>query len=110
MYRMKQKTEESASKYALGIANKLPLGSVHYGKFVEVIENAYMQGAEWQEKQSQWISVTDAIPKEDAKGLCIVKWVDGSTSVMVMRHVYRWVHPYIKRNAVTHWKPKGGEE
>lgn len=99
---MKQTVEDAQKEYC---RRNFP-----YSKHLHLtIGNAFEAGAEWQENQSEWISVTDAIPQKDAKGLCMVKRQDGSTSVMVMRHVHRWVHPYIKDNAVTHWKPKGGE-
>ena len=46
-----------------------------------------------------------AIPKDDAKGTCIVKFVDGSIEEMAMREVNKWIYPYIKTGYVTHWMP-----
>lgn len=66
---------------------------------------SFISGAEWQSKQSPWISVEDAIPNELAKGMCQVKYVDGSIDEMAMREVNKWIYPYIKTGYVTHWKP-----
>ena len=65
----------------------------------------FKEGARWQAKQSPWISVEDAIPNELAKGMCQVKYVDGSIDEMAMREVNKWIYPYIKTGYVTHWKP-----
>lgn len=67
--------------------------------------NMFKAGAEWQAKQSPWISVEDAIPNKQAKGVCQVKYVDGSIDEMAMREVNKWVYPYIKTGYVTHWLP-----
>lgn len=66
---------------------------------------SFITGAEWQSKQSPWISVEDAIPNKQAKGMCQVKFVDGSIDEMAMREVNKWIYPYIKTGYVTHWKP-----
>lgn len=68
-------------------------------------EKDFKAGAEWQAKQSPWISVEDAIPNKQAKGMCQVKFVDGSIDEMAMREVNKWIYPYIKTGYVTHWKP-----
>lgn len=68
-------------------------------------ESLFIAGADWQAKQSSWISVEDAIPNELAKGMCQVKYVDGSIDEMAMREVNKWIYPYIKTGYVTHWKP-----
>lgn len=70
-----------------------------------IAEAAFIKGAEWQAKQSPWISVEDAIPNELTKGMCQVKYVDGSIDEMAMREVNKWIYPYIKTGYVTHWKP-----
>lgn len=67
--------------------------------------NMFRKGAEWQVKQSPWISVEDAIPNKQAKGMCQVKFVDGSIDEMAMREVNKWIYPYIKTGYVTHWTP-----
>ena len=66
---------------------------------------SFITGAEWQSKQSPWISVEDAIPNKQAKGVCQVKYVDGSIDEMAMREVNKWVYPYITTGYVTHWRP-----
>lgn len=71
----------------------------------EIAEAAFIRGAEWQSKQFPWISVEDAIPNKRAKGMCQVKYADGSIEEMAMREVDKWIYPYIKTGYVTHWRP-----
>lgn len=66
---------------------------------------AFRAGAEWQANQSPWISVEDAVPYMDAKGICQVKYVDGCIGDMAMRKVKKWIYPYIEHGYVTHWRP-----
>lgn len=95
---MKQTVEEAAKKYSSQWAwNSQP--------DMWQSEKDFKAGAEWQAKQSPWISVEDAIPNELAKGMCQVKYVDGSIDEMAMREVNKWIYPYIKTGYVTHWKP-----
>lgn len=94
---MKQTLEEAASDYAY----KNWAG----GGFECASNDSFIAGAEWQAKQSPWISVEDAIPNKQAKGMCQVKYVDGSIDEMAMREVNKWIYPYIKTGYVTHWMP-----
>ena len=115
---MRQTVEEAAMNFANYESNnldKLPFkvkNVVDYDEcpnhgitYDEIAEAAFIKGAEWQAKQSPWISVEDAIPNELAKGMCQVKYVDGSIDEMAMREVNKWIYPYIKTGYVTHWKP-----
>lgn len=95
---MKQTVEEAAKKYSNDCRNR----QLHCEPYCIV---DFISGAEWQSKQSPWISVEDAIPNEQAKGMCQVKYVDGSIAEMAMRKVNKWISPYIKTGYVTHWKP-----
>lgn len=70
-----------------------------------IMLDMFKKGAEWQARQSPWISVTDAIPNTDADGTCIVKFADGATEEMAMREVSKWIYPYINTGYVTHWRP-----
>lgn len=99
----------------------IPIGGVKlhdrdlYVDFKATLEDATNLGNEiarrWNEfkeleaNQSQWISVNDAIPKDNAEGICKVKFVDDSIDEMTMRKVSKWVFPYTKGKYVTHWKP-----
>lgn len=95
---MKQTVEEAAKKYSSQWAwNSQP--------DMWQSEKDFKAGAEWQAKQSPWISVEDAIPNKQAKGMCQVKYVDGSIDEMAMREVNKWIYPYIKTGYVTHWMP-----
>lgn len=101
---MKQTVEEAASENIL--FNHRTVDRTLFGKdLAKFGEINFVQGAEWQSKQSPWISVEDAIPNEQAKGMCQVKYVDGSIDEMAMRKVNKWISPYIKTGYVTHWKP-----
>lgn len=66
---------------------------------------AFRAGAEWKTNQFPWINVEDAVPYIDAKGICQVKYADGSMGEMTMRKVKNWIYPYIEHGYVTHWRP-----
>lgn len=77
----------------------------HYWEKLKFDYNEYFGSKELEANQSQWISVNDAIPKDNAEGICKVKFVDDSIDEMTMRKVSKWVFPYTKGKYVTHWKP-----
>lgn len=104
---MKQTLEEAAIKHQNGFStfeDESVLGAFSNGMHHQSYKS-FIAGAEWQAKQSPWISVEDAIPNKQAKGMCQVKYVDGSIDEMAMRKVNKWIYPYIKTGYVTHWKP-----
>ena len=100
---MKQTVEEAAKQELTSSYAIIVEGELAYQR--QAMLNMFRKGAEWQAKQSPWISVEDAIPNELAKGMCQVKYVDGSIDEMAMREVNKWIYPYIKTGYVTHWKP-----
>lgn len=111
---MKQTVEEAAKECRRTTAQSMSVYAQYHSidecpnhgiTYDEIAEAAFIKGAEWQSKQSPWISVEDAIPNEQAKGMCQVKYVDGSIDEMAMRKVNKWISPYIKTGYVTHWKP-----
>lgn len=111
---MKQTVEEAAKECRRTTAQSMGVYAQYYSidecpnhgiTYDEIAEAAFIKGADWQSKQSPWISVEDAIPNEQAKGMCQVKYVDGSIDEMAMRKVNKWISPYIKTGYVTHWKP-----
>lgn len=104
---MRQTVEEAAMNFANYESNnldKLPFKVKNVVDYDNGLTRGFKAGAEWQAKQSPWISVEDAIPNELAKGMCQVKYVDGSIDEMAMREVNKWIYPYIKTGYVTHWK------
>lgn len=110
---MKQTVEEAAKECRRTTAQSMSVYDQYHSidecpnhgiTYDEIAEAAFIKGAEWQSKQSPWISVEDAIPNELAKGMCQVKYVDGSIDEMAMREVNKWIYPYIKTGYVTHWK------
>lgn len=99
---MKQTVEAAAKAFANKCYTANIKGGLDYPYDEFDMRNAFEAGAEW---QSPWISVEDAIPNKQAKGMCQVKYVDGSIDEMAMRKVNKWISPYIKTGYVTHWKP-----
>lgn len=95
---MKQTVEAAAREYSNDQRNRQ-----HHCEPYCIVD--FKSGVEWQAKQSPWISVEDAIPNKQAKGMCQVKLVDGSIDEMAMREVNKWIYPYIKTGYVTHWRP-----
>mgnify|MGYP003190159860 CR=1 FL=1 len=111
---MKQTLEEAARAFA----EKCRMANIKAGldyPYDEIdMRNAFEEGAEWQVKQSPWISVEMAIPKDDSTGVVQVITVDGKEGEMAARRVMYNIYPYIKTGYVTHWRPipalpKGGE-
>lgn len=111
---MKQTIEEAAKECRRTTAQSMGVYAQYHSidecpnhgiTYDEIAEAAFIRGAEWQSKQSPWISVEDEIPNELAKGMCQVKYVDGSIDEMAMREVNKWIYPYIKTGYVTHWMP-----
>ena len=91
---MKQTIEEAAKQELMSSYAIVVEGELVYQR--QAILNMFKKGADWQAKQSPWISVEDAIPNELTKGMCQVKYVDGSIDEMAMREVNKWIYPYIK--------------
>lgn len=111
---MKQTIEEAAKECRRTTAQSMGVYAQYHSidecpnhgiTYDEIAEAAFIRGAEWQSKQSPWISVEDAIPNKQAKGMCQVKYVDGSIDEMAMRKVNKWISPYIKTGYVTYWRP-----
>lgn len=111
---MKQTVEEAAKECRRTTAQSMGVYAQYHSidecpnhgiTYDEIAEAAFIKGADWQAKQSPWISVKDAIPNKQAKGMCQVKFVDGSIDEMAMREVNKWIYPYIKTGYVTHWRP-----
>lgn len=100
---MKQTVEEVAKQELTSSYAIIVEGELAYQR--QAMLNMFRKGAEWQAKQFPWISVEDAIPNKQAKGVCQVKYIDGSFEEMAMREVNKWIYPYIKTGYVTHWMP-----
>lgn len=70
----------------------------------------YEKGYKCGTKDYPWIRVKDALPNENAEGICQVKYAGGSIGMMAMRKVRDWIYPYIEHKYVTHWRPIVEEE
>ena len=114
---MRQTVEEAAMNFANYESNnldKLPFKVKNVVDYDNGLTRVFKAGAEWQAKQSPWISVEMAIPKDDSPGVVQVITVDGKEGEMAARRVMYNIYPYIKTGYVTHWRPipalpKGGE-
>ena len=114
---MRQTVEEAAMNFANYESNnldKLPFKVKNVVDYDNGLTRGFKAGAEWQAKQSPWISVEMAIPKDDSPGVVQVITVDGKEGEMAARRVMYNIYPYIKTGYVTHWRPipalpKGGE-
>lgn len=89
---------------------KKPATIYGYGK-VGLIE-AFKSGAEWQAKQSSWISVKDRLPEENTCVFFILEWrgihkeyFAGSYKGGKWETEQRTYAPYSFWGIVTHWMP-----
>ena len=67
---MKQTVEEAAWQELMSSYAIVVKGEFAYQQ--QAMLNMFRKGVEWQAKQSPWISVEDAIPNKQAKGMCQV--------------------------------------
>lgn len=102
---MKQTVEEAAHSFAESRSRGSSFPAYYQGFIAGAEWQKDISSAEWQAKQSPWISVENAMPNKQAKGMCQVKYVDGSIDEMAMRKVNKWISPYIKTGYVTYWRP-----
>ncbi len=71
---MKQTVEEAAKEARMASAETLTTYGTHtslddftYLSHDEIAESAFIKGADWQSKQSPWISVKERLPEEGQK-------------------------------------------
>ena len=74
---MKQTVEEAAKEARMTSAETLTTYGTHtslddftYLSHDEIAESAFIKGADWQSKQSPWISVEERLPKGNELVLC----------------------------------------
>lgn len=111
---MKQTLEEAAHSFAESRSSGSAFPAYYQGFIAGAEWQKDISSAKWQSKQSPWISVEMAIPKDDSPGVVQVITVDGKEGEMAARRVMYNIYPYIKTGYVTHWRPipalpKGGE-
>ncbi|MDD3038844.1 DUF551 domain-containing protein [Bacteroides sp.] len=101
--------EKAEREYAENL-NKYLLDSAQHCSVCDV-KFAFIYGAEWQAKQSPWISVKERLPnsgklvnvrcrnknKEDGIWLCDVCFIDEDTNT--------WGERYHTWETITHWMP-----
>ena len=78
---MKQSLEEAAKEARFASAETLTTFGTHsslddfsYLSHDEIAESAFIKGAEWQAKQSPWISVKDRLPEEEKEVLVLYEF------------------------------------
>ena len=86
---MKQTVEEAAWQELMSSYAIVVKGEFAYQQ--QAMLNMFRKGVEWQAKQSPWISVEDAIPNKQAKGMCQVKFVD---VVLMKWQCEKWINGY----------------
>lgn len=99
---MKQTLEEAAKSMAY---DKMP----DLGGLPMVAKKYFIKGAEWQSKQSPWISVKERLPEENQKVFVLVMWY-GIPCIREEKFCRssnldtkeRWIH---RNNIVLAWFP-----
>lgn len=99
---MKQTLEEAAKSMAY---DKMP----DLGGLPMVAKKYFIKGAEWQSKQSPWISVKERLPEENQKVFVLVMWY-GIPCIQEEKFCRssnldtkeRWIH---RNNIVLAWFP-----
>ncbi|MCE8566522.1 DUF551 domain-containing protein [Bacteroides fragilis] len=111
---MKQTVEEASREYADSVINSFGRNGVPNGisDIKEMLTIAFENGAEWQSKQSTWISVKERLPEEGDPVLIRLK--DGVVRLACYdieedSNMYFWNDNYsyetIRAWDVTHWMP-----
>ena len=104
--RMKQTVEEAAKEARMASAETLTTYGTHtslddftYLSHDEIAEAAFIKGAEWQSKQSPWISVKERLPENEDRVLVLCKmkrfnsyftlvnnYIDGEWETKILAH------------------------
>ena len=111
---MKQTVEEAARKYA--DENSWIPEELHDSEIPDYIEHFakhFMAGAEWQTKQSAWISVKERLPEENTGVFFTVEWKDFHKGYFVGLYYgdgqwesdHRIFLPDSPLGCITHWMP-----
>lgn len=94
---MKQTVEEAAKEARMASAETLTTYGTHtslddftYLSHDEIAEAAFIKGADWQAKQSLWISVKERLPEDTNEKL--VALVDGTIRIAHYDEVCNWRH------------------
>lgn len=103
---MKQTVEEAAKEARMASAETLTTYGTHtslddftYLSHDEIAEAAFIKGAEWQSKQSPWISVKERLPENEDRVLVLCKmkrfnsyftlvnnYIDGEWETKILAH------------------------
>ncbi|MCS2293110.1 DUF551 domain-containing protein [Bacteroides thetaiotaomicron] len=109
---MKQQTLEEAAKENILFNHRTVDRTLSGGNLAQFGITNFIQGAEWQAKQSPWISVKDRLP--EIGDPCLIRLKDGTVRLTVLdiddnSDVYFWSDNYsyetISGWDVTHWCP-----
>lgn len=78
----KEDIKEAAERYA----NDVCRGSHHRWGMEQVCMVDFMEGAEWQKKQSPWISVDERLPELDERVLVVQRGIN-RISICIMKRI-----------------------
>lgn len=113
---MKQTVEEAAEKCRRTTAQSMGVYAQYHSidechnhgiTYDEIAEAAFIKGAEWQAKQSPWISVKEKAGC-DSSNDCIVMDTDGEVFRACFSPENKWLkynRGYYVIDNVTHWMP-----
>ena len=106
---MKKTLQKTAREYADSVINSFGINGVPNGisDIKEMLALAFKNGAEWQSKQSPWISVKEKVGC-DSSNDCIVMDSDGEVFRACFSPENKWLkynRGYYVIDNVTHWLP-----
>lgn len=102
---MKQTVEEAAKKYSNDCRNR----QLHCGPYCIV---DFISGAEWQSKQSPWISVKERLPEPNKEVLLydknsirhyVIGWLRRDKGYN--EGMWRLSNGWVEDKGITHWMP-----
>lgn len=107
---MKQTVEEAAAEARMASAETLTTYGTHtslddfeYLSHDEIAEAAFVKGAEWQSKQSKWISVKERMPEYDEEVFVLFEY---RGDILISTSSYSgetdWCHGY---SIILAWMP-----
>lgn len=109
---MKQTVEEAALECRISIAQSMGAYNQYHSidecfnhgiSCDELVENSFIKGAEWQSKQSPWISVKERLPSKKNKVLTLNK-MKRSGEYFIQENSYEKIINVWETNSVAHYE------
>lgn len=112
---MRQTIEEAAKEARMASAETLTTYGTHQSlddftglSYDEITESAFIKGAEWQAKQSPWISTKDKLPDDEdlvITGCWCTDYFKYLQQGWYCRKCNKWYDTNGDKICVTHWMP-----